>query len=155
YLATEQNFLESRALIPPGSVAEVRLQDLQADPIGEIKRVYRELGLSFTPHFEQRILEYLDATKDYKPNIHSKWTPEQAARLSPPLEPLIKLFRHDQPAIARVDVPAPEFARPAQKRLRYVMAGLCSLAAMAVWIGIWLLVVAQFKTRCDVMDWPA
>ena len=57
YRATMDRYLADRALIPPGDLAELRLQDLAADPLGEIARVYGELGLAFSATFRQRLVE--------------------------------------------------------------------------------------------------
>lgn len=135
YIATEQEYQRTRSLIPPGDLAEVRLQDLQADPLGTMKRIYQELGLSYTPAFEQGMIAYLNSHRDYKPNSHRSWTAEQKERISIALQPLVEQGRHEGPALPRVPVPAIDPAL----RLRQVRRGL--------WFGLivaLLLVVPWF-----------
>jgi hypothetical protein len=102
YVATEEEYRRTRGLIPPGDLFEVRLQDLQADPIGTLRRAYAQFGLPFTSAFEDEMLAYLHANRDYKPNAHPSWTPEQQKRICPALEPLIRMGAHDQPPLPRV-----------------------------------------------------
>jgi Sulfotransferase family len=39
-----RQFFVGRALIPPGNIAEVRFDDLERDPLGEMRRLYQELS---------------------------------------------------------------------------------------------------------------
>ncbi len=110
YVETEQRYLAVRQRIPPGQLAEVRIQDLHADPLGELQRIYQQLGLEITPQFRQRVLDYLHANRAYRPNKHRQWTQQQHARLSGAVEPLIEQFGHHQPPIEKV--PLPEVAEP-------------------------------------------
>ncbi len=96
YLATMDRYLADRALIPPGDLAELRLQDLAADPVGEITRIYGALGLPFSETFRQRLEKRLAAPKQRTPLDHPPLTAEQAARAAR-LERLGPLFGHDQP----------------------------------------------------------
>ena len=93
YLATEDHYLADRPAIPPGDLAELRLQDLAADPIGELRRIYRELGLP---------VRYLPAPRQRTPLTHPDLTEAQAARAKK-LDRLGPLFGHDRPTIAKVD----------------------------------------------------
>lgn len=105
YIGTEDEYQRMRSLIPAGNLAEVRLQDLQADPVGTIRRLYGELGLDFTPAFEQRLIRYLHANQDFQPNVHKPWTAEQKERICTALEPLVDLGRHDEPVAKAVELP--------------------------------------------------
>ena len=101
YLATMDHYLADRTLIPPGDLAELRLQDLAADPLGELKRVYGELGLAFSETFRQRLVKHLTRRKQRKPLEHPPLTEAQEARAAR-LDPLGTLFGHDRPTITRV-----------------------------------------------------
>lgn len=91
YLVTEMHYLADRALIPAGDLAEMRLQDLSADPMGEMKRIYRELGLPISPGWEERMLEVATTFGKRLPNRHPELTETQKARLAR-LEPLAAAF---------------------------------------------------------------
>ncbi len=53
---------------PPGRFAEVRYEDLKTDPMGEIRRIYRELELPWNGHFEERLRRYLAEIAGYRGN---------------------------------------------------------------------------------------
>jgi hypothetical protein len=59
---------ESRKNLPAGSFAEVRYEDLERNPAGELKRLYEELNLSFTDAFGQEVLRFMEEKKNYKKN---------------------------------------------------------------------------------------
>ena len=96
YLATMERYRADRGLIPPGDLAELRLQDLAADPLGELARVYGELGLTFSDTFRQRLEKRLTARRQRKPLVHPPLTDAQEARARR-LDPLGPLFGHDRP----------------------------------------------------------
>jgi len=97
YLVTEMHYLADRALIPPGDLAEARLQDLSADPIGEMKRVYGELGLRFSRDCEARMQEVAATFGKRVPNRHPELTERQKARVGR-LKPLAAAFGYDPPS---------------------------------------------------------
>jgi hypothetical protein len=103
YLASEDRYLADRSMIPPGHVAEVRLQDLAADPMGEIARVYRELGLTVSPEFRTRLVKQLTAPRQRTPLEHPEMTAAQAARAAR-LARLGPAFGHDRPTIAKGEI---------------------------------------------------
>lgn len=63
-----RTYLEDRKLVPEGQLHEVRFEDLEQDPVGELERAYEKLGLGdFGPL--RRILEpQLPAIRSYKKN---------------------------------------------------------------------------------------
>ncbi len=97
YLSTERHYLADRASIPAGDLAEVRLQDLAADPVGELKRVYGELGLPFTAAYAERLPAVLAVEGNRSANRHAEPTAAQKALVAD-LAPLIAAFGHDRPA---------------------------------------------------------
>jgi hypothetical protein len=149
FIATEEKYLAERSLIPPGQLAEVRLEDLQADPLGEIQRIYRELNLPYTPEFERRMLEYLEATRDFQPNVHTPRAPEKAQALRERLEPLSRAFGHDRPPIPRREVPSPPPEARWRRRGRAWLSRLAGLGAALLVLLVWLKLVAFFQVRMD------
>jgi hypothetical protein len=141
YLATEEHYLADRALVPAGDLAEVRLQDLAADPIGEMRRIYRDLGLPFSRVYERRLAEVLNAPRRRTPNVHPPLTEAQRARAAR-LAPLATAFGHDRPAIARV--PAPPSAPAPERPVRAAGASLlAAVAGILAWYGFYRLVGAD------------
>ncbi|MGX8008387.1 sulfotransferase family protein [Mesorhizobium sp. ORM8.1] len=104
YLATEMHYLADRARIPAADLAEVRLQDLTADPVGEMKRIYRELGLPFPPGGEEGMQRVAATFVKQVRSRHPGLTERQKARVAR-LDPLAAAFGH-APAQAseRLDV---------------------------------------------------
>jgi hypothetical protein len=139
YLATEEEYTRTRDLIPAGNLAEVRLQDLQADPLGTLWRVYSQLGLAFTPVLAERVIAYLHANRDYQPNKHAPPPPQRQERIAAALQPLVERGQHDKPAPVTVDVPAPD----ASARGRQVQGGVAQgfIAAGFAYISLWALAI--------------
>ena len=65
-----------------GRLHEVRFEDLVADPIGEMRRLYRALGLPPFEVVEQRVVAYLDTLRDYERNRFAPLEPEMKARVA-------------------------------------------------------------------------
>lgn len=93
YLATEMHYLADRAQIPAADLAEVRLQDLTADPVGEMKRIYGELGLPFSRGCEERMLQVAATFGRQVRSHHPDLTERQKARVAR-LAPLAAAFGH-------------------------------------------------------------
>jgi hypothetical protein len=151
YVATEEEYQSTRDLVPKGSLVEMRLQDLQADPIGTLRRVYAELGLAFTPVFEERLVAYLNANRGFKPNVYPSEKSELRQPIVDALAPLIAQGHHDEPPPARAEVPAPD---PAGRRRQ----GLCGVAlgflVALLLVGPWLLLTAWVGGDSLGAVWP-
>lgn len=46
------------------TVIHCQYDNLIADPIGEIERIYKDLGREFTPEFSERITKYMEVSKE-------------------------------------------------------------------------------------------
>lgn len=93
YLATETHYLADRAQIPAADFAEVRLQDLTADPVGEMRRIYGKLGLPFSRGCEERMLQVAATFGKQVRNRHPDLTEKQKTRIAR-LAPLAAAFGH-------------------------------------------------------------
>jgi hypothetical protein len=72
-------YFEQRDLIPAGRVSEVGFEDLEKDPLGQLARVYGELGL---PDFEAArpaVAEYVASLAGYQKNEYPALPPEVRA----------------------------------------------------------------------------
>ena len=144
YLGTEARYLADRGLIPPGRLAEVRLADLQADPIGEVGRLYRELDLPMSEHAVERMRLYLEGERDYRGNSHAGWTEEEKARFEPPLAELVRRYESGGPTKARVPTGPPANGTHSARNIRLawgtVLAIVAGLSGALAWGSImWLL----------------
>lgn len=145
YDATERKFLAQQSEIPPGDAATMRYEDLIADPMGELKRVYAELGLEWTPQYETKVLEYLDSVREYrsasdklKGNDSSTRSGETEAAPKE-LEWMVTAFGHDRPARAKAPLPVVGLSNEQQARRRKIAfwtTGITSITTGAIWLGL-------------------
>lgn len=68
YIIGLNSYLQDRTLIPSGNLAEVRYEDLIAEPIPVLERVYRQLGLPGWKEAKCNISQYSQSISDYTPN---------------------------------------------------------------------------------------
>ncbi len=153
YLATEQRYLEAREKIPAGRLAEVRMEDLMADPIHEVKRIYAALSLPYSEQFEQQLLEYLDATRRFEQNKHQESNDPEARQVAERLEGLKRTFGHDRPAIPRQDPPAPQCLMQSERQRRMTQAVIRTTLIGVTGLALWLLLTWVVGIRLDALSW--
>lgn len=61
-------YFAERSLIPQGQLCEIAFESVEADPLGELRRVYQSLSLPEFAEVEPRVTEYLSRIADYKKN---------------------------------------------------------------------------------------
>lgn len=61
-------YQRDKQLIPGGNLSEVGYDDLTADPAGELRRIYSELGISGYEALEERLTPHLASLKRYSKN---------------------------------------------------------------------------------------
>ncbi len=71
YAATMRRFIEDSQLIPQGNLVELKFEDLESDPLGELERVYQGLGLPGWDATESAVRDYLDTVSGYKKNVYA------------------------------------------------------------------------------------
>lgn len=59
----------SRKKLAGGSFSEVRYEDLEKDPVKELKRIYKDLEMEFSQEHEEKIARFMEAKKNYRKNI--------------------------------------------------------------------------------------
>jgi hypothetical protein len=65
-----RKYLAERPLVPPGSLVEVRYDDLEAAPIEELERVYATLGLPGFAAAAPAFRAYLDSVRGFQKNTY-------------------------------------------------------------------------------------
>ena len=68
YSTIHDAFFEEQPGIPEGQFSEVAFKDMEADPIGQMRRVYEELGLPEFATVEQPLVRYVASLKGYRKN---------------------------------------------------------------------------------------
>ena len=61
-------YFEDAPRIPAGRLVEMKFEDLEADPLGELARLYRELSLEGFEQIRPRLESYLAGLGDYRKN---------------------------------------------------------------------------------------
>ncbi len=59
-----------RGLVPPGSLCEVKYEELVSNPLDSLENIYLNLGLPGFEAFRVRVTPYLEAQKSYKKNTY-------------------------------------------------------------------------------------
>ena len=68
YVDMTRRYLRDRASIPKGSLIEVRFEDVEADAMGVLERVYGALGLPGWERARKPVAEYLETLSGYRKN---------------------------------------------------------------------------------------
>jgi hypothetical protein len=68
YADMMRRFFADRPLVPAGNLVEVRFEDLERDPLGEMKRVYSRLNLPGYEESEPAFQSYLASQRTYQKN---------------------------------------------------------------------------------------
>lgn len=68
YTALYDAYFQERPLIPEGRFHEVRFEDLERDPMGEMQILYERLNLPGFVTFRPKLQGYVDSLKDYRKN---------------------------------------------------------------------------------------
>ena len=63
-------FFEERSLIPEGRFHEVCFEDLEKDPVGQVERIYDNLGLSGFDAVQSPLRRYVDSITSYRKNTY-------------------------------------------------------------------------------------
>jgi hypothetical protein len=78
-------------------LAEVRFEDLEVDPLGELERVYRELSLPGFKAAAPRFRAYLESLRGYRKNRFEALPPETTARIEARWKPYIERWGYRPP----------------------------------------------------------
>jgi omega-hydroxy-beta-dihydromenaquinone-9 sulfotransferase len=82
YRAMYDAYFDQRDLIPEGRSCEIRYEDLEADPIGQVGDIYRALGLADFESVRPRLQGYIDSIGGYRKNRHPELPEGQRRRIS-------------------------------------------------------------------------
>jgi LPS sulfotransferase NodH len=74
-------FFEQRSLIPCGHYCEVAFEQLERDPIGEIRKIYQTLNLPDFAVFEPTLQKYVNSLTGYQKNTFQNLDPSLKTRL--------------------------------------------------------------------------
>ena len=72
-------FFEEKSLIPSGSLCEVAFEELDAEPVETMRRIYEDLSLPSFEETESDLRRYVDSLRSYKKNSLSN-LPDETKR---------------------------------------------------------------------------
>lgn len=76
YQEVNDAYFEERELIPEGRLHEMSFEDLEQDPVSEMRKLYASLGLPEFEHVEPPLREYLDPLSSYRKNEFPELAPD-------------------------------------------------------------------------------
>lgn len=102
-----QGVEEARQHVKPGRFHELRYEDLVRDPVGEMRRLYEQLGLGGFDEFLPRLQKYLHENQGYETNRY-EITPAQRQEVTRRWAKVIRQYGYDatEPADKLVSTPA-------------------------------------------------
>lgn len=112
YRWAAESYDRDRRLIPQGNLHEVRFEDLESDPLGEMERVYRGLGLSGFEEARKALIPEVERLKDYQKNTFRRMPIETKRRVYRELRLLFERYGYD-PEGADIEPGAQPLAVPA------------------------------------------
>ena len=83
-------FFEERALIPSGHFHEVAFEELEEDPLGQVKRIYEALNLPDFSQVESALKSYVASIAGYQKNTFPNLAEELRQRISHEWRPAIE-----------------------------------------------------------------
>jgi omega-hydroxy-beta-dihydromenaquinone-9 sulfotransferase len=75
-------FFAERSLIPQGSFHEIAFEELEQDPLAELRKLYARLSLSEFEAVEPNIRKYVESLRTYKRNEFPALSPQLKSRIS-------------------------------------------------------------------------
>jgi hypothetical protein len=82
YQAAVDAFFEEKPLIPNDRFHELRFEDLERDPIGQMRTLYEALDLPDFAHVEPAMSRYLASLSHYEKNQYAPLASELRARIA-------------------------------------------------------------------------
>lgn len=68
YRAMYDGYFDDRGLLPAGSLCEVSFEQLEKDPIAQVRRIYETLGLADFDRIEPPLRAYVESLRGYRKN---------------------------------------------------------------------------------------
>ncbi len=158
YARTDAAVREQIGSIDSSRVANIRYQDLIADPVGEMERVYEALGLGWSAGVRDSMVAYLREvaayrTADQKAEGGAPDTLDIGAETEREREVCAQMrsTHHPEPPIdAR---PLPEIGGPDRAAARRRAAWVCVPITAALFFGAWMGIAHWLENRLDFFVW--
>jgi hypothetical protein len=141
----------------PGRWCRVRYEDLAADPLGELERVYAELGLGWDDGVREGAARYLGAVAAYRTAEHAGTDsartgegPDAAGPVERAVCARLRAIDHAAPVLTPRPVPAsPDLRETVRRRAAWAATPLAAAACL----GLWFAVAHWQHNRLDTLVW--
>jgi len=81
YQRMHRVYFRDRSLIPAGQLLEIGFAQLESDPLGTLRTIYRELNISGFSEAEPAFRSYLEQLQNYQKNQHGQLREDLKVRL--------------------------------------------------------------------------
>jgi len=82
YREMYEAFFEQRSLIPTGRFHEICFEQLEQDPIGQVRKMYETLGLPAFSQVEPALRQYVNSLAGYRKNAFPDLSVELRAQIA-------------------------------------------------------------------------
>jgi hypothetical protein len=95
-----RRLLEEADRLPSQAIVHVRFEQLERDPLGELERIYRSIGLGDHEAARVRVEGYLHSIQDYSKGTYT-FSKESIDRVAERWQPFVSRFGYRPPALER------------------------------------------------------
>jgi omega-hydroxy-beta-dihydromenaquinone-9 sulfotransferase len=95
-----RRLVEEAHRLPDDAIVHVRFEELERDPISELERIYRSIGLGNFGAARPSIEAYLHSIHDYTKSTHA-FSKESVGRVTERWQPFVTRFGYDPPDVER------------------------------------------------------
>ena len=93
----DEAYTADKALLKPGQITEISYDELVADPVGTLERIYSEIGIDGFEEKRALFEEFAASQKDYKKNRFSI-APEIAEQIAVRWKPYLDRYGYEKPS---------------------------------------------------------
>ena len=90
YREMEEAFCRDIADLNPHDVVQVRFEDVERDPMGQVQQIYNQLGLTYTPELHVRLERYLSGIAGYRKNRFNTLSEDERREIDRVMGPLMQ-----------------------------------------------------------------
>jgi hypothetical protein len=102
YAAMEEAFARDADQAPEKTVVSIGFEALERDPLGVVRKLYADLGLEYSPAFDDRLRRYVATLDGYQKNRHPRLAEHERRRIEEKMAAFMKRWGYapivDSPA---------------------------------------------------------
>jgi hypothetical protein len=90
-----------KELVPANRFYEMRFEDLESDPVKEIRKIYQAFNLNYNQEFEDKMNTFLSGIKGFQKNIFHL-TPEEKAQINSRLRHHMEHYGYSKKSVGSI-----------------------------------------------------